>query len=44
MMAADTSGGLHYSGDVTEAICGPQLAYSNPHGQRAGRQTGELEG
>ena len=35
-MASDSSGGLHYSGDVTEEISEPQLTYTNPHGQRVG--------
>ena len=35
-MARDSSGGLHYSGDVTEEIRDSQLTYSNPHGQRVG--------
>ena len=35
-MASDSSGGLFYSGDVTEEISDPLLTYSNPHGQRVG--------
>ena len=35
-MASDSSGGLHYSGDVTVEINDPQLTFSNPHGQRVG--------
>ncbi len=35
-MSSDSSGGLHYSGDVTEEINDPLLTYSNPHGQRVG--------
>ena len=35
-MASDSSGGLHYSGDVTVEITDPQLTFSNPHGQRVG--------
>ena len=34
--ARDSSGGLHYSGDVIEEIRDPQLTYTNPHGQRVG--------
>ena len=32
-MASDSSGGLHYSGDVTVEITDPQLTFSNPHVQ-----------
>ena len=35
-MASDSSGGLHYRGDVTEEIRDSQLTYTNPHGQRVG--------
>ena len=35
-MATDSSGGLHYTRDVTEGIEDPLLTYSNPHGQRVG--------
>ena len=35
-MASDSSGGLHYSGDVTVEITDPLLTFSNPHGQRVG--------
>jgi hypothetical protein len=35
-MAADSTGGLHYSRDVTEPIEDPGLQYSNPHHQRVG--------
>ncbi len=31
IMASDSSGGLHYSGDVTEEIRDPLLTYTNPH-------------
>ncbi len=35
-MTSDSSGGLHYSGDVTEEISDSRLTFSNPHGQRVG--------
>jgi hypothetical protein len=35
-MVRDSSGGLHYSRDVTEQVEAAQLRYSNPHGQRVG--------
>ena len=43
-MASDSSGGLHYSGDVTVEITDPLLTFSNPHGQRVGprRVRGEM--
>ena len=43
-MACDSSGGLHYSGDVTVEITDPLLTFSNPHGQRVGprRVRGEM--
>lgn len=36
IMASDSSGGLHYSGDVTEEISDSLLTFSNPHSQRVG--------
>jgi hypothetical protein len=33
---AESSGGLHYTRDVTEAVNVPTLQYSNPYGQRVG--------
>ena len=35
-MTQDSSGGLHYSRDVTEAVHAPGFEFSNPHGQRVG--------
>ena len=35
-MASDSSGGLHYSGDVTVEITDQLLTFSNPQGQRVG--------
>lgn len=36
MTQIDSSGGLHYSRDVTDPVHAPSLEYSNPHGQRVG--------
>ena len=35
-MIRDSSGGLHYSRDVTEPVHAPGFEFSNPHGQRVG--------
>ena len=35
-MVSDSSGGLHYTRDVTEPVNAPGITYSNPHHQRVG--------
>lgn len=35
-MTQDSSGGLHYTRDVTEPMHAPGFEYSNPHSQRVG--------
>jgi hypothetical protein len=35
-MAEDSSGGLHYTRDLTDPISTPEFQYSNPHHQRVG--------
>jgi hypothetical protein len=35
-MVSDSSGGLHYTRDVTDPVNAPGITYSNPHHQRVG--------
>ena len=35
-MVSESSGGLHYTRDVTDPVNAPGITYSNPHHQRVG--------